>query len=141
MPSRRKLIEQVIGKYAFNGEALSAGSTSAHVSSVLDRRGYSSMYLFAEHFGATGQLTSQTTTIVVYDDNSSAGLTVSAYNTAAYSITLNAVSGTSTGALFVDLAGAERYLKIYATSSGALSNTVTLSIAPILGDAVTEPAI
>jgi hypothetical protein len=141
MPSRRKLIEQVIGKPVFNGEALSAGSTSAHVSAVIDRQGYMSMYLYLQHFGATGQLTSQTTTITIYDDTASAGTSVSAFNTASFSITLSTLSGNQTAGEFVDLAGAERYLKIYSTPSGALSNTVTVSLAAILGDGINEPSV
>lgn len=140
MPSRRKLIEQVVGKYALNGEALSAGSTSAHVSAVIDRAGYRSMYIHLQQIGATGQLTSQYTTVVVYDDVASAMSNVSAYNTASFSISSTfTTSSAQTAGEFVDLEGAERYLKLYITPSGALSNTVTVSLSAILGDAVIEP--
>lgn len=143
MPSRRKLIEQVVGRYALNGEALSAGTTSAHVSAVIDRLSYQSMYIHLQQIGATGVNTGHYTTVVVYDDNSSAGLTVSAFNTANFSISSTfTISTSQTVGKFVDLAGAERYLKLYITPSAALSNTVTVSLAAILGDrtSMDEPA-
>jgi len=142
MPSRRKLIEQVIGKYALNGEAISAASTSAHVSAVIDRLGYESLYINLQQIGATGQLTSQYTTVHVYDDSANTGaFTIKNSATDTISSTFTTSSAQTVGE-FVDLAGYERYIKLYITPSGAVSNTVTVSLAAILGDrtAIDEPA-
>jgi len=142
MPSRRKLIEQVIGKYALNGEAISAAGTSAHVSAAIDRMGYESLYISLQQMGETGQLTSQYTSVYVYEDATNTGTyTIKNSATDTISSTFTTSSAQTVGE-FVDLAGYERYIKLYITPSGAMTNTVTVSLAAILGDrtAIDEPA-
>ena len=142
MPSRRKLIEQVITKYALNGEAISAGSTSAHVSAAIDRKGYQSLYIGLQQMGATGVLTSQYTTVHVYEEATNTGTyTIKNSATDTISSTFTTSSAQTVGEN-VDLAGYKRYIKLYVTPSGAVSNTVTVSLAAILGDrtSVDEPA-
>lgn len=141
MPSRRKLIEQVIGKYALNGESISAGSTSAHVSAVIDRKGYQSMYVNLQQMGATGVNTAHYTTVHMYEGTVSTSLTIrnSASDTISSTFT---TSSAQTVGMDVDLAGYDRFIGLYITPSAAVSNTVTVSLAAILGDrtAVDEPA-
>ena len=140
MPSRRKLIEQVVAKYALNGEAISAGSTSAHVSATIDRKGYQSLYVGLQQIGATGVNTAHYTTLTVYEGTVSTSLT--AKNTATDTAELFTTSSAQTVNLDVDLAGYDRFIALSVTPSAAMSNTVTVSLAAILGDrtGVDEPA-
>lgn len=141
MPSRRKLIEQVVQKYALNGEAISAGSTSAHVSATIDRKGYQSLYIGLQQIGATGVNTAHYTTVHVYHGSVSTSLTIKNSATDTISSTFTTSSAQTVGEN-VDLAGYNRYIALYVTPSAAVSNTVTVSLAAILGDrtSVDEPA-
>lgn len=142
MPSRRKLIEQVVGKYTLNGEAISAGSTSAHVSAAIDRKGYQSLYVNLQQIGATGVNTAHYTTVHVYEEATNTG-TYTIKNSATDTISSTfTTSSAQTAGEFVDLSGYDRYIKLYITPSAAVSNTVTVSLAAILGDrtSVDEPA-
>lgn len=138
---RRKLIEQVIGKYALNGEAISAGSTTAHTSAAIDRSGYQSLHVSMQQIGATGVNTAHYTTIHIYEEATNTG-TYTIKNSATDTTTLYTTSSAQTVDLDVDLAGYDKYVKVYVTPSSAMSNTVTVSVAAILGDrtAVDEPA-
>ena len=134
MLHRSKLIEQVIGKYALNGEALSAGSTSAHISAVIDRFTYDSLYINLQQIGATGVNTAHYTTVHIYEQEVSTGtftIKNSATNTISSTFT---ISTAQTVGEYVDLSGFDRYIRLYVTPSAALSNTVTVSLAAILGD-------
>jgi hypothetical protein len=136
---RRKLIEQCIIKYALNGESISAGSTTAHVSAAIDREGYNSMYIGLQQIGATGVNTAHYTTVHVYEEATNTG-TYTILNSATDTISsVFTTSSAQTAGEFVDLTGYERYVKLYITPSAAVSNTVTVSLAAILGDAVNEP--
>jgi len=143
MPSRRKLIEQVVGKYCFNGEAVSAGSTSAHASAAIDRKGYQSMHVSLQQIGATGVNTAHYTTVHIYEEATNTGTyTIKNSATDTISSTFTISSAATVAGIDVDLAGYERYVKVYVTPSAAFSNTVTVSAAAILGDriSVDEPA-
>lgn len=140
MIGRSKLIEQCIIKYALNGEAISAGSTSAHVSAAIDRKGYNSLYIGLQQIGATGVNTAHYTTVHVYEEATNTGtytIVSSATDTISSTFT---TSSAQTAGEFVDLTGYERYIKLYITPNAAVSNTVTVSLAAILGDAINEPA-
>lgn len=140
MIGRSKLIEQCIIKYALNGEAISAGSTSAHVSAAIDRKGYNSLYIGLQQIGATGVNTAHYTTVHVYEEATNTGtytIVSSATDTISSTFT---ISSAQTAGEFIDLTGYERYIKLYITPSAAVSNTVTVSLAAILGDAINEPA-
>lgn len=139
---RRKLIEQVVGKYCLNGEAISAGSTTAHISAAIDRKGYQSLYVDLQQIGATGVNTAHYTTIHVYEEATNTGTyTIKNSATDTISSTFTTSSAQTVGE-FVDLAGYDRYIKLYITPSAAVSNTVTVSLSAILGDrtSVDEPA-
>lgn len=139
---RSKLIEQVIIKYALNGEAISAGSTTAHTSAAIDRNGYDSLYIGLQQIGATGVNTAHYTTVHVYEEATNTG-TYTIKNSATHTISSTfTTSSAQTAGEFVDLKGYDRYVKLYITPSAAVSNTVTVSLAAILGDriAVDEPA-
>lgn len=143
MPSRRKLIEQVVGQYCLNGEAISAGSTSAHASAAIDRKGYESMHVSLQQISATGAETADYTTVHIYEEATNTGTyTIKNSATDTISSTFTVSSANTVANLDVDLAGYDRYVKVYVTPNGAMTNTVTVSAAAILGDriAVDEPA-
>jgi hypothetical protein len=136
---RRKLIEQVTHKYCLNGEAISAGSTTAHVSAAIDRLGFNTLYAALSQVGATGVNTAHYTTVHVYEEATNTG-TYTVKNSATDTISSTfTTSSAQTAGEFVDLSGYDRYIKLYITPSAAVSNTVTVSLAAILGDAEVEP--
>lgn len=139
MITRSKLIEQVVGRAALNGEAISAGSTSAHVSAAIDRKGFNSLYINMQQIGATGVNTAHYTTVHVYEEATNTGTyTIKNSATDTISSTFTTSSAQTVGE-FVDLSGYDRYIKLYVTPNAAVSNTVTVSLAAILGDAEIEP--
>ena len=56
-----------------------------------------------------------------------------------FSLTPTSAATTSTGKA-IDLAGLNKVFKVYLTPSAAVTNTITVSVACILGDSRTEPA-
>lgn len=134
---RRKLIEQVVYKGAFI-KTISAAATTAHASTSIDRKGYLSAYVVGQAIGGTGADT-QVFNLYVYDssDNSTFAIYDSANATSTVAPSLTTATAT---AFDVDLAGANRYIRIYATVTGATTITATVSLSCILGDAVNEPA-
>lgn len=134
---RRKLIEQVLYAGAFI-KTISAGATTAHASTSIDREGYLSAYVVGQALGGTGADT-QTYAFYVYDssDNSTFAIHDSANATSTVAPSLTTATAT---AFSVNLAGAKRYIRMYATVTGATTITATVSLTCILGDAVTEPA-
>jgi hypothetical protein len=139
MISRSKLIDQVKGVYCLNGEAVSAASTSAHVSAAIDRLGYASMQVSIQQISATGANTAAYTTIHIYEEATNTG-TYTIVNSASDTTTVYTTSSNATATnLDVDLSGYARHVKVYATPGGAMTNTVTLSISATLGDAIDEP--
>lgn len=126
-----------------NGEAISAGSTTAHVSAAIDRSGYQSMHVSLQQIGATGVNTAHYTTVHIYEEATNTGTyTIKNSATDTISSTFTISSANTVVGLDVDLAGYAKYVKVYVTPSAAVSNTVTVSVAAILGDrtAVDEPA-
>jgi hypothetical protein len=134
---RRKLIEQVIGK-AGTIQSFSAAATTAHTSASIDREGYLSAYVACQALGGTGTDT-QEFNFYVYDssDNSTFAIYDSANATGALAPTGTTASLTGFN---VDLVGANRYIKVYATVTGATTITATISACVILGDGVNEPS-
>lgn len=139
MPSRRKLIEQVIGKIAFSAtRTISAGSTGAVTGAAVDRKGYLSAYVFAKTDGTAGSTTDITFRIYDSSDNS----TYAIYDSANCTVTVGVSADYTSGGFNCDLAGANRYIKVYAESTTAVDETATITATVILGDrtAVAEPA-
>ena len=134
---RRKLIEQVVYSGAFI-KSVSAGRTTALESTSIDREGFLSAYIVAQALGGTGADT-QDFDFYVYDssDNSTFAIFDSANATSAVAPSLT--TATATG-FAVDLAGANRYIRMYAQVTGATTITATVTMTCILGDAVNEPA-
>ncbi|MDD5016539.1 MAG: hypothetical protein PHO15_00390 [Eubacteriales bacterium] len=135
---RRKLIEQVVYKGAMI-QSFAATSSTAHVTTTVDRLGYLSAYVVAQAIGGTGADT-QEFNFYVYDssDNSTFAIYDSANATSSLAPSLTTASATGFN---VDLAGANRYFRVYATVTGATTITATVSVAVILGDAAIEPAV
>lgn len=138
MPSRRKLIEQVVHKGAFI-KSFSAAATSAVVSTSIDRKGYLSAYVIGQALGGSGSDT-QVFNFYVYD--SSDNSTFAIHNSASTSSVAPSVTTASVTGFNVDLAGANRYIRLYATVTGATTITATVSMSCVLGDrtSVDEPA-
>jgi hypothetical protein len=135
---RRKLTEQVVYDGAFI-QSFSAASTTAHVSTSIDRTGFLSAYVVGQAIGGTGADT-QNFTFYVYD--SSDNSTFAVYDSANATSTVVPSLTTATATAFnVDLAGANQYIRVYATVTGATTITATVTVAVILGDADTEPAV
>lgn len=138
---KRKLIEQVVGKPTLI-TTMSAGATTAHASSVIDRKGYLSAYVYAQMDGSAGS--TSTVSFYVYESDATTG-TFTIYDSANATTTLG-ISSSVTGSGFdVDLIGADRYIKVYAkslTSANTIDETASVTVSVILGDrnAVDEPA-
>lgn len=137
---RRKLIEQVLGK-ATMYVTLSAGSTSAQASGSIDREGYLSAYVVG-YGKATAADTAQVT-FYVYDssDNSTFAIYDSANATGGTNASAAVTSASDVAVFDVDLAGANRYIKVYATPDEATNTTAVYTATVILGDAINEPAV
>ena len=135
---RRKLIEQVIYKGALI-KSISAGATTAHASTSIDRDGFLSAYVIGQALGGTGADT-QEYTFYVYDSSDNSTFAVYDSANATESVAPSLTTATATG-FAVDLAGASRYIRVYATVTGATTITATVSAAVILGDAVVEPCV
>jgi hypothetical protein len=134
---RRKLIEQVVYDGAFI-QSFAAGSSSAHVSTSIDRTGFLSAYIVAQAIGGTGADT-QEYTFYVYDSSDDSTFAVYDSANATGSVAPSLTTATATG-FAADLLGANRYIRVYATVTGATTITATVTISVILGDAVEEPA-
>ena len=134
---RRKLIEQVVYSGAFI-KTISAAATSAHASTSIDREGFLSAYIVGQALGGTGADT-QEFDLYIYDssDNSTFAIFDSANATSAVVPSLTTATAT---AFAVNLAGAKRYIRMYAQVTGATTITATVTMTCILGDAVNEPA-
>jgi 2-keto-3-deoxy-6-phosphogluconate aldolase len=156
---RRKLIEQVVKRYALV-TSISAGATTAHVSAgagtgVIDRKGFLSAYFVQMHATETAGLTTDSTVFTLYQCATRSG-SFTAVNTGTWTMqTYPAQSAGGTAAttaaqlivdgqivddLYVDLSECERYLKVYLTPTGATTVTAMVSVTCVLGDAVNEPA-
>jgi hypothetical protein len=145
MPSRRKLIEQVVSKNVANGlgQRFSAGATTAHVSLPVDRQGYLSALIIATAFSLSVADT-QPFTFVLQDSNTTDAATFSAFGTATYSGYISAGTTSTDGTVdgfAIDLAGAERYIRVSVTASAATTVTAVVTSAIVLGDGVIEPSV
>jgi len=140
---RRKLIEQVIEKPCFL-DVFSAGNTADLTGSVIDRKGFLSAYVACQARSMTIADT-QEFNIYVYDADATTG-TFTVYNSATSTVAIQpSYSASETGAssydgFAVDLVGADRYIRVYCTVTGATTVTAVVSASLILGDAVNEPA-
>ena len=134
---RRKLIEQVI-ESACMIDTMSAAATTAHVSSSIDREGFLSAYFVCQTKTSTGNDTASPITFYVYD--SSDNSTFAVHESAVSTVTMNYSTSVTADGFNIDLAGAKRYIKAYATVTGATTISATITVACILGDAVEEPA-
>jgi hypothetical protein len=135
---RRKLIEQVIYKGALI-TAVSAGRTTALNTTTIDREGYLSAYVVGQAKGGTGADT-QEFSFYVYDSSDNSTFAIYDSANATSTVVPSLTTATATG-FAVDLAGANRYIQVYATVTGATTITATISVACILGDGVVEPAV
>lgn len=145
MPSRRKLIEQVVSRNVADGlgQRFTAGATSAHVSLAVDRKGFLSAMIIGTAFSLSVADT-QPFTFVVEDNTTTSATTFSAYATATYSGYISAGTTSTDGTVdgfIIDLAGAERYIRVSMTATGATTVTAVVTSAIILGDAVIEPCV
>lgn len=132
---KRKLIEQVIGK-ATMITTISAAATSAHASSSIDREGFLSAYVV----GQISATAADTAAVSFYVYDSSDNSTFAVHDSANATISVNATAVVTAGVFNVDLAGAKRYIKVYAVPDEATNTTASVTAACILGDAVEEPA-
>lgn len=135
---KKKLTEQVLG-VATMVDYMSAASTTAHTSSSIDREGYLSAYVVCQVSSKTSDTTSP---IDFYIYDSSDNSTFAVYDSANATVSLTAISTSSTMKAFtVDLSGAHRYIMIYATVTGVTTVTSVISASVILGDGVIEPSV
>ena len=135
---KKKLTEQVLGT-ATLVDYMSAASTTAHVSSSIDREGYLSAYVVCQ---ASSKTSDSTDSINFYIYDSSDDSTFAIYDSANSTVTITSISTSSTMKAFSsDLSGAHRYIKIYATVSALTTITSVISASVILGDGVIEPSV
>lgn len=135
---RRKLIEQVIDKACLL-VSYSAAYTADATGNSIDRDGYLSARIACQCVGDTGADT-QEFTFYVYDSSDNSTFAVHDSANATDSIAVGVATGIETAGFDVDLAGAKRYIKVYATVTGATTVTAFLTASCILGDAIEEPA-
>ncbi len=135
---RRKLIEQVIEKACLL-DNYSAANTAALTGMSIDREGYLSARISGQCVGFTGADT-QTFTLYVYDSSDNSTFAIYDSANATDTLAVGVSTGIETAGFDVDLAGANRYIKIYATVTGATTITAMVTVNCILGDAVEEPA-
>jgi len=133
---RRKLIEQVIYSGAMISTHSAARTTALNTTSI-DREGYLSAYVVGQAKGGTGADT-QEFTFYVYDSSDNSTFAIYDSANATESVAPSLTTATATG-FAVDLAGANRYIQVYTTVTGATTITATVTVAVILGDAVNEP--
>jgi len=143
---RRKLIEQLHTPPCLLTK-LPAGLTTAVVSTIIDRDGYLSARLAGQCMTMTvADTNTQNITVHVYDSDCVTGtFTIFDSANATFGIT-GTYSASETGAdsfdgVDVDLLGADRYIRVYLSVTGATTVTAMVSVTCILGDAITEPAV
>lgn len=147
MPSRRKLINQVVTRVTGFAERVPGGTTTAQVGAIIDReqipmsaQGALSLLLTGASFSLSVADTSPFT-IVLYHSDLTDVATFSAFNTSLYSFTI--AGSISTGATcngnVWDIAGARRYLEIALTVTGATTVTSVVTVTATFGDAQVEP--
>ena len=142
MPSRRKLIEQVITRTTGLGQRFSAGATTAHVSAVVDRRGFWSAHVIGTTFSLSTAETMPYVFTLKHSDLTDAA-TFSAFNTATFSVTVTGALSTDAtlSSKSIDLLGASRYLQVTVSTSAATTITAIVTSAIVLGDGVNEPSV
>ena len=147
MYSRSKLTEQIVEKACIL-EALSAARTSAAISIGIDRKGYNTAHFMLQGLCATaggsftlsGQIYQTDVSTGTYTIVNSSVITGAISTTFTYSLLPTSAAVTATGKI-INLSGLSRYVKAYLTVSAALTNTITCSVACMLGDAINEPAV
>lgn len=146
MYMKSKLTEQVIDK-ACMIETVSAGRTSAAISVGIDRKGYNTAFIVLQGLCATaggsftlsGQIYQTDVSTGTYTIVNSSVITGAISTTFTYSLLPTSAATTSTSKA-INLSGLNRYIKAYLTVSAAVTNTITATVACILGDGQTEPA-
>lgn len=147
MYMKSKLTEQIIERTCLL-DAVSAAATSAHVSLEIDRKGFNTAFFVLQGVCATGAGTYNLLGTLYQTDVSTGTYTVvnSAVVTGAisttYTLNILPTSATVTGdGKAMNLSGLNRFIKFYVTPSAAVTNTITVSVACILGDGQIEPAV
>lgn len=144
---KSKLTEQVIDR-ACSIETISAARTSAVISVGIDRKGFNTAFLVLQGLCATaggsftlsGQIYQTDVSTGTYTIVTSATISGATSTTFTFSLLPTSATTTSTSKA-INLAGLSRFVKAYLTVSAAVTNTITCSIACILGDGQTEPAV
>ena len=147
MYMKSKLTDQVLEKTCMI-ETISAGRTSASISVAIDRKGYSTAFLVLQglcasaggSFTLSGQVYQTDVSTGTYTIVNSSVITGAISTTFTYSLLPTSAAVTATGKA-ISLSGLNRYIKAYLTVSAAVTNTITATVACILGDAQTEPAV
>jgi thiamine biosynthesis protein ThiC len=127
-------------------ESISAGATSAHASAIIDRFGFNTAHFVQQQITRTAGATSEKTVFTLYEGDALTATftvvdsaTVTMYTIPIYSASLTAAG--SVDDISVDLVGLQRYIQAYATGTGVQTYTSIVTVACILGDAETEPAV
>lgn len=146
MYMKTKMTEQVLYKPCFVGQ-MSAGNTSVQTSVGIDRLNAHTAYFVLSGVAGTAA-NSSALTFTLYQTDVSTGTytqvtsaTISGAISTTFTFSLTPVSdATTANALAIDLTGLNRFIKAYVSVTAAITNTITLSVACILGDYNVEPA-
>jgi hypothetical protein len=143
---KSKLTEQVLEK-ACLAWTFTAATTAVATSVGIDRKGYNTAFFVLQGLCATAGGSFNLNCTVYQTDVStgtyalvsSATITGSISTTYTFTLLPTSAATTATGKN-INLSGLKRFLKIYVAVTAAVTNTITCSVAAILGDAMTEPA-
>lgn len=147
MYMKSKVTEQLIDRACII-ETISAGRTSAVISLEINRFGFNTAFVVLQGVCATaggsftlsGQVYQTDVSTGTYTIVNSAVISGSISTTFTYSLLPTSAAVTSTSKA-IDLSGLNKFIKLYLTVSAAVTNTITATVACILGDGKTEPAV
>lgn len=140
MLMKSKLIEQVKVVPCLMDRLTAALTAGTSVGQVVDRNGFNSAVAILMIGGASATITDSFTAVVRHSDDSTTTGTWTNYNTAEVSLTLGGTAIATGDEAFVNLVGAKRYINISVTIPGLGQASADISVAFVLGDAVSEPA-
>lgn len=146
MYMKSKLTEQVIDKACLVW-TFSAGTTAVATSVAIDRTGYNTAFFVLQGLCGTAGGTFNINATVYQTDVStgtytvvnSAAITGAISSTFTFSLLPTSAATTSTSKA-INLSGLNKLIKVYLAVTAAVTNTITVSVAAILGDGKVEPA-
>jgi len=148
MYMKSKMTDQLVDRACLVG-TYTAATTAVATSVAIDRKGFNTALFNLQGICATAGGTfninctlyqSADVATGVYTLVTSATISGAISTTFTFSLLPTSAATTSTDKV-INLSGLNRFIKIYASVTAAVTNTITYGIACILGDAQVEPAV